>query len=227
MVPPPYVKVSSVEIGILGGTGPEGRGLAVRWAAAGHRVVLGSRDAGRARDIASNLVAAWPGRRLAIEGRENAGAAEAETVVVATPWDGAVPTVRPLGEALAGKIVLSVAVAMVKQGRELLAVQLPRGSVAASLQAALPGSLVAAAGHHLPAADLENLDNELHADVLVCSDHTEASMLAVGLMESIAGLRPLEAGSLAQAAAIEAFTAVCVTVNLRYRVHTSVRLEGI
>ena len=86
---------------------------------------------------------------------------------------------------------------------------------------------MAAAGHHLPASDLEDLDESLGADVLVCSDHPEATGAAMALIASIEGLRPLDAGSLAQAAAIEAFTAVLVTVNIRYKAHTSLRLTGL
>ena len=103
----------------------------------------------------------------------------------------------------------------------------PRGSCAAALQAALPGSLVSAAFHHLPASEMENLESGLEADVLVCSDHPEATAATVGLVEQMRGLRPIDAGSLSQAAAIEAFTAVCITINIRHKVHTTLRLAGI
>ena len=87
---------------------------------------------------------------------------------------------------------------------------------------------MAAAVHHLPASELENLDQPLTADVLVCSDHAEATEATMALVDSIEGLRPLDAGSLAQAAAIEAFTAVLVTVNIRYKAHTlRSRLAGL
>ncbi len=99
--------------------------------------------------------------------------------------------------------------------------------MAAAVQAALPASLVAAAGHHLPASDLEDLDKTLGADVLVCSDHPEATRSTMALFASVAGLRPLDAGSLAQAAAIEAFTAVLVTLNIRYKAHSSMGLTGL
>jgi hypothetical protein len=156
----------------------------------------------------------------------NEGCAECDLVVVATPWDGAVPTVRPLAGALAGKVVVSMANALVKEGREFLGLVPPRGSVAAMVQAALPRSLVAAAFHHLPAADMENLDLPMAADVLVCSDHPEASEATVSLVDTIAGLRGIDAGSLTQASAIEAFTAVLITVNIRHKVHAAVQLSG-
>jgi len=215
-----------MRIGILGGTGPAGRGLAVRLAAAGDEVVLGSRDAERAAGVAAGLVEAWPDRSLAVTGASNEDCAAADLVVMATPWDGAVATVKPLAGALAGKVVVSMANALVKEGREFLALMPPRGSVAATLQAVLPKSLVSASFHHLPASEMEKLDVPMAADVLVCSDHPEASEATVALVDRIEGLRGIDAGSLSQAAAIEAFTAVLITVNIRHKVHAAVQLAG-
>jgi len=214
-------------VGILGGTGPAGRGVAARLADAGVRVTIGSRDAGRAVGVAADVVDRWPGRNLEISGAENAGAAKAEVVVVATPWDSAVATVRALREPLTGKVVVSMANALVKEGREVLALMPPRGSMAAAVQAVLPESLVAAAFHHLPASEMEDLESGLQADVLVCSDHPEATAITVGMVERVGGLRPLDAGSLSQAAAIEAFTAVCITLNIRHKAHSTLRIAGI
>jgi NADPH-dependent F420 reductase len=216
-----------VDVGILGGTGPAGRGVAARLADAGVRVTIGSRDAGRAVGVAADVVDRWPGRNLEISGAENAGAAKAEVVVVATPWDSAVATVRALREPLTGKVVVSMANALVKEGREVLALMPPRGSMAAAVQAVLPESLVAAAFHHLPASEMEDLESGLQADVLVCSDHPEATAITVGMVERVGGLRPLDAGSLSQAAAIEAFTAVCITLNIRHKAHSTLRIAGI
>jgi len=215
-----------MRIGILGGTGPAGRGLAVRLAAAGDDVVIGSRDAERAAGVATGLVEAWPGRALAVAGASNEDCAAADLVVVATPWEGVVSTVKPLAGALAGKVVVSMANALVKEGREFLALIPPRGSVAATLQAALPKSLVSASFHHLPASEMEKLDVAMAADVLVCSDHPEASEATVALVDRIEGLRGIDAGSMSQAAAIEAFTAVLITVNIRHKVHAAVQLAG-
>jgi hypothetical protein len=215
-----------MHVGILGGTGPLGRGLGLRLAAAGASVTIGSRDEARATDVVAALHDAWP-RDLAIAGATNEDTADCDIVVVATPWEALVSTVTPLAGRLDGKVVISVANALVRQGREMLALVPPRGSMAGAVQAALPGALVAAAGHHLPASELEDLDATLGADVLVCSDHPIATAAAVALVDSIEGLRPLEAGSLAQAAAIEAFTAVLITVNIRYKVHSSLGLTGI
>jgi NADPH-dependent F420 reductase len=216
-----------VHVGILGGTGPAGRGLALRLADAGAQVTIGSRDAERAQEVVEDLRARWPDRPLALTGADNAGAAAAELVVLATPWDSACPTVRALREPLAGKVLISMANALVKDGREMLPLVPSRGSVAAAVQASVPDSLVAASFHHLPAAEMENLESGLEADVLVCSDHPEATAATVDLVNQLRGLRPLDAGSLSQAAAIEAFTAVFITLNIRYKAHSTLRLAGI
>ncbi|HXN58951.1 MAG TPA: NADPH-dependent F420 reductase [Acidimicrobiales bacterium] len=216
-----------MHVGILGGTGPAGRGVAARLAEAGIRVTIGSRDAERAAQVVAELVERAQVALDLVEGAHNAGAAAAELVVVATPWDSVIPTVRALREPLAGKVVISMVNALVKEGREMLALMPPRGSMAAAVQAALPDSLVAAAFHHLPASEMENLESGLEADVLVCSDHQEATAASVALIERMKGLRPLDAGSLNQAAAIEAFTAVCITLNIHYKAHSTLRLAGI
>ncbi|HWD55147.1 MAG TPA: NADPH-dependent F420 reductase [Acidimicrobiales bacterium] len=216
-----------MHVGILGGTGPAGRGVAVRLAEAGIRVTVGSRDSERAAEIVAEMKGWVPALAAMLAGADNEGAAAADVVVVATPWDSAVATVRALREPLAGKVVISMANALVKEGREMLALIPPRGSVAAAVQAALPASLVSAAFHHLPASEMEDLESGLEADVLVCSDHREATAATMALIEQMRGLRPLDAGSLSQASAIEAFTAVCITLNIRHKTHTTLRLAGI
>lgn len=222
------VQQLDMHVGIVGGTGPAGRGLATRLSSAGVDVTVGSRDEERAAQAVAALVDRW-GDRLGgrLAGAANADVAGADLVVVATPWDGAVATVRPLAGALEGRVVVSMANALVKEGREMLALVPPRGSVAAAVQAALPGSLMSAAFHHLPASEMENLDSGLVADVLVCSDHPQATEATTALVERMEGLRPLDAGSLSQAAAIEAFTAVCITLNIRHRAHSTLKLAGI
>jgi len=199
----------------------------VRLAEAGVQVTLGSREADRAIGIAEGVAAKWPDHQLTLHGADNLGAAAAEMVVLATPWESAIATVTPLRELLEGKVVISMANALIKEGREMLALIPPRGSVAAAVQAALPDSLVAAAFHHLPASEMENLESGLEADVLVCSDHPKATAATEALIGQMRGLRPLDAGSLSQAAAIEAFTAVCITLNIRHKAHSTVRMAGI
>ncbi len=217
-----------MDVGIIGGTGPAGRGLGLRLAAAGVSVGIGSRDPARAADAVEGMTARWsPRLQGTIKGLANEEAAGAKLVVLATPWDGAVQTVSELEERLVGKVLVSMANALVRQGREALPLVHPRGSIAAAVQAALPRTKVAAALHHLPAREMADLDSGLLADVLVCADDPEATAETMSLVERIEGLRPLDAGSLSQASAIEAFTAVCVTLSIRHRAHTTLKLAGI
>ena len=208
-------------VGILGGTGPAGRGVARRLAAAGHDVVLGSRDADRAAQVASELAA------RGISGASNEDAARGEIVVVATPWDSAVTTVRALREALAGKIVISMVNALSKEGREMLPLYPPRGSMAAQIAAALPASRVVGAFHHLPASEMENLESDLAADVVVFGDDAEARTRVEALVNEMPGLRAVIAGTMSLASAVEAFTAVCISINIRHKAHSYVTLAGL
>jgi len=213
-----------MKVGIIGGTGPAGRGFAARAAEAGHEVLVGSRDAGRAQGVVEGLVA---GRPWKVIGCANEEAAGAELVVAATPWDALIATVRPLAALLEGKVVVSMANALVKEGREMVAVYPARGSMASQLQAAIPAARVTAALHHLPASEMEDLDSGLEADVLVCGDDPAARAATCELIDTLKGLRALEVGSLSQAGPIEAFTAVCITLNIRHKAHSTLRLGGI
>lgn len=216
-----------VLIGVLGGTGPAGSALAARLADGGHQVVVGSRSAERAEEICAGLRERWAGRSLGLRGGDNEEAASAEVVVVATPWDAAVATVSPLAGQLAGKVVISMANALTRLGNELVPLVPPRGSVAASVQAAAPAARVAAAFHHVPAHELGELDHPVHCDVIVCADDPEATRVTSELVDGIPGLRALSAGSLSAAAATEAFTAVLLQVNRRYRSRSTIQLLGI
>ncbi len=215
-----------MRVGILGGTGPAGRGLAARLAVGGTPVVIGSRDPERAVEVAVHLCEAWPELNLKIEGAANEDIAQCDIVVVATPWEGAVDTVKPMAAALAGKVVISMVNALAKEGREFLALVPPRGSMAATIQAVLPDSLVSASFHHLPASEMVKLDGPVQGDVLVCSDYPVATQVTVELIDQIEGLRGIDAGTMSQAAPIEAFTAVLISVNIRHKVHSAVILAG-
>jgi NADPH-dependent F420 reductase len=173
------------------------------------------------------LCTLWHDRQLPIEAAENPGAAAADLVVVATPWEGAGPTVAALAEPLAGKVVISMANALVKVGKEFHPLITPRGSVAAEVQAAAPGALVSAAFHHVPAKELGEIDEPVDCDVLICSDHPAATAATAELVGKIPGLRAVDAGSLASAGSIEALTAVLIGMNVRYRSRLSIRLTGL
>lgn len=216
-----------MRIGILGGTGPAGSALGARLASVGYEVVLGSRSAERAAEIRDEVLARWPGLHLALEAADNAGAASADLVVVATPWDSAAPTARSVREHLAGKVVVSMGNALVRIGSEFQPLLPPRGSVAAHVQAVLPESRVVAAFQHLPARELGHLDAPMESDVLICSDHPDATKVVSEIVHKIPGCRPLDAGTLSSASAIEAFTAVMLQLNVRYKTRVAPKLTGI
>jgi hypothetical protein len=213
-------------VGILGGTGPAGKALAVRLASIGLDVRIGSRQKERASGVAVELQSKWQGRDLLLSGHENEAVCDADVVVLATPWDGAAPLASSLAARLEGKTVVSMVNALAKVGDELQALIPPSGSIAIAVQQATPGARVAGAFHHLPARVLADLDRSLDADVLVCSDHAQATAVAIDLAGRIPGCRGVDAGSLSAAAAIESFTAVLVGINIKHKAHSSIKLTG-
>ena len=216
-----------MEIGILGGTGPAGRGLAARLASVGLDVVIGSRSKERANETCSAIHQRWPDRSLSLSPADNAVAAEAQLIVIATPWEAAAATAGSVARQLEGKVVISMANALTHMGEEFEPLVPPRGSVAAHVQTAVPRSFVAASFHHLPAKALAQLDRPVESDVLICSDHPEAYEATAELVDLIPDLRPLNAGSLSNAAPIEAITAVLLQLNVRYKTRAALRLTGI
>lgn len=216
-----------MRIGVLGATGPAGSGLAVRLASVGYDVVIGSRSKYRAMEVADKLCERWADRDLVIEAADNEGAAQADVVVIATPWDAAASTAEAVEDALAGKVVISMANALAKVGHEFQPLVPPRGSVAASVQAAVPRSKVAAAFHHVPAKELGDIAHPIESDVLVCSDHPSATETTVGIISSLPDLRALDSGELSNAAPIEAFAAVLLQVNVRYKARVALRFTGL
>lgn len=216
-----------MHIGILGGTGPAGTALGARLASVGYEVILGSRSKYRAMETRDILIERWSDLHLPIDAGDNAYAASAHVVVIATPWDSAASTAKSVQEHLAGKVVISMANALVKLEHEFQPLVPPRGSVAAHVQAAVPAARVVAAFHHLPARELGHLGSPIDSDVLICSDDSEATKVVSEITAKIPGCRPLDAGELSNATAIEAFTAVLLQLNVRYKTRVAPKLTGI
>lgn len=216
-----------MQIGILGGTGPAGSALGARLASVGHDVIIGSRSRYRALESVDKLLEQWPDRTLPITAGDNPTAAAAEVVVIATPWDGAYGTATSVADQLDGKVVICMANALTRIGKEFQPLVPPRGSVAASVQAAVPACRVAAAFHHVPAKELGDLDHPIETDVLVCSDHPDATATTSELIAGIPAMRPLDAGGLSQATPIESFTAVLLQLNVHYKTRVALRFTGI
>lgn len=211
---------------VLGGTGPQGRGLARRWARAGIPVVLGSRSAERAATAATDLAAATGGT---VSGADNATAAEqGDLVLVAVPWDGHRQLLTELAPALAGKIVIDCVnpLGFDKQGPYPLAVQ--EGSAAQQAAAVLPDSTVVGAFHHVSAVQLEDDQvTSVDTDVLVLGEERVAVDLVCALAATIPGVRGLYGGRLRNAHQIEALTANLIAINRRYKAHAGIRVTDL
>ena len=221
------MSLEQTSVGVLGGTGPAGTALAARLSSIGYNVVIGSRSSERAEEKAKEIRDAWPVLNLPLRGGSNEDAAACEIVVLATPWDSAATTVREHLVALRGKVVISMANALVRVGHEFQPLVPPRGSVAAHVQAAAPDCRVVAAFHHLPAKELGHLGDPIDSDVLICSDNKAAIETVSEMVRRIPGCRPLDSGELSNATAIEAFTAVLLQLNVRYKTRVAPKLNGI
>ena len=214
-------------LAFLGGTGPEGRGLALRLALAGEDVIIGSRDAGRAAAAAGELRQLAPGSR--IDGAANADAAVAADVVfLAFPYEGQRPTLESMPGALAGKVVVDVIAPMqFQRGRGASAVEVEAGSAAQEAQALLPSALVVSAFQNVSAEELLEPDKPMEGDVVVCSDHAEPKSLVMGLARKIPNLRPVDGGALSNSRYVEQITPMLVNINRIYRIHAGIRIVGV
>jgi len=214
-------------LAFIGGTGPEGKGLALRYARAGHPVVLGSRDAGRAAGVAGELNAALGGGDL-VSGATNLDAAQRASIVFLTlPFDGQSDALPPLAAAVTGKLVISTVVPLAFVGGRPSVLPVPQGSAAQQAAALLPGAKVAAAFHHLSAKHLADLGHAMEGDVLVCATDAEAKQAAMQLVAEVPALRAIDAGGLENAVTVEAMTAVLLGINRRYKVSAAVRIVGV
>lgn len=214
-------------IALVGGTGPEGRGLAQRLALAGHRVVIGSRSAERAKEIAAEL-AENAGDGASLTGAENATAvADADVTILTIPYSGLADTLPPLAASLQDRIVVSaVAPVEFREGRPV-ALRVEAGSAAQEVARLLPRSRVVSAFQTVDAHTLGALDHELDTDVLVASDDAEARHVVIRLANDIAGVRALSAGRLAASRYVEECTALLITLNRIYKVHSGLRITGV
>ena len=215
MLPP---HLSSLTVAVLGGTGPQGRGLARRFAAAGLDVVVGSRSGARAADTAA---------RLGVRGTTNAEAAAlGDVVLVVVPWQGHVELLAPLVDVLAGKVVVDCVnpLGFDRAGAHPLPV--PEGSATQQAAAVLTRSRVVGAFHNVGAVLLEDPDvDRLDTDVLVLSDDREAARLVQALADVVPGMRGVYAGGLRNARQVEALTANLIEVDRDHRAYVESRVD--
>lgn len=219
--------LSAATIGVLGGTGAQGRGLAYRWALAGLSVVIGSRDVGRAEEAAALLRARSGTQRM--RGADNAGcAAESDLVLVAVPFAGHTAVLESLRSSLASTIVVDCVNPLGFDKRGPFVHAVPEGSAAQQAQALLPESRVTAAFHHVSAVLLNDPEvPSLDIDVLVLGDDREATDLVCALADAIPGARGIYGGRLRNAGQVEALSANLVAINKRYHAHAGIRITDL
>ncbi|AXO35920.1 NADPH-dependent F420 reductase [Micromonospora chalcea] len=222
--------VSGLTVGIIGGTGDQGRGLAYRFARAGQTVLIGSRTAERANQAAAEI-AALPGvpEGAVVSGGDNEDVARrSDVVIVAVPWDGHAATVAALAAPLAGKIVVDCVnpLGFDKQGP--YALDVPEGSAVQQAAGLLPESRVCAAFNHVSAPLLADPQiDRIDLDVLICTEDREVAGVVAALAARIPGMRGIYAGRLRNAHQIEAFTANLIAINKRYKAHAGIRVTDL
>jgi NADPH-dependent F420 reductase len=223
--------LTSYRIAVIGGTGPQGKGLGYRFARHGHDVVIGSRAAEKAVPVADEVTARLEGVTGAgtVTGAANADAcADADVVLLAVPYDGHDELVASLP--LAGKTVISCVnpLAFDKRGAHGQVIDGGEGSAAESAQRIAPEAEVVGAFHHVSAVNLwGDADYMDHEDVLVVGDSVEAKAVAIELARSVTGRDGIDAGKLRLARQLEPLTAVLISVNRKYKVHSGIRITGL
>jgi 8-hydroxy-5-deazaflavin:NADPH oxidoreductase len=222
------VDVTSYRIAVIGGTGPQGKGLAYRFARHGHAVVLGSRSAERAEAAAAEIRERVP--ECDVTGAGNVDAArDADVVLLAVPYDGHDELVADLAPVLDGKIVISCVnpLGFDKQGPYGLQ-HVAGGSAAEAAASIVPDASVVGAFHHVSAVTLWGEDEYLdHEDVLVCGDDKDAKQVAIELARTVTGRDGVDAGRLRLARQLEPLTAVLISINKRYKTRSGIAVSGI
>ena len=212
-------------LAFLGGTGPEGRGLALRLALAGEEVIIGSRDEGRARDTARSLNDLAP--NATISGEANAVAAErGSTVFVTVPYEGQKPILEQVAGHLKGKVVVNVVAPVAVSRGRARSLDVEEGSAAMQAQLVLPDSYLVAAFQNISAADLLIPDRIMEGDVVVCSDHVEPKEQVMDMVRKIRDLRPVDGDGLENARYVEGLTALLLNINRIYKCHSMIKIVG-
>lgn len=213
-------------IAFVGGTGPEGRGLAFRLALAGHRVIIGSRRRERAEAAATKIRSRTP--QAQVGAGLNADAVRgADMVFVTVPFEAQRDTLASLADEIGERLVVSTAVPLVFEEGRAGTVAVPEGSAAEQAQALLPRARVVGAFQNLSAHKLLEGDASLEMDVVVCADDAEAKRTVMALAEEVRGLRAVDGGPLANSRYVEDVTALLLNINRRYKAHAGIRIVGI
>ena len=217
-------------IAIIGGTGPAGTGLALRWVRAGETVIIGSRDEQRARQIAAQIKTK-AGEPASITGMENSAAcAAADILMLTVPFEGQAALLKQLKPAITeGSILIDATVPLAASvgGRASRTLGVWQGSAAEQTAELVPKGVSVVAAFHNLSADLLNGDNPLDCDVIVCSDDPDAAQLTRELASKIQGVRALDGGKLENARTVEQITALLIGLNIRHKGHAGIRITGL
>jgi 8-hydroxy-5-deazaflavin:NADPH oxidoreductase len=217
-------------IAVLGGTGPEGFGLALRWARSGENVIIGSRDAGRAREAAAKIKAAV-GDTAKVSGEENSAAcAAADLLVLTIPFEGHCALLKQIKSAIRpGSLVVDTTVPLAASvgGRATRTLGIWEGSAAQQAAELVPPGVSVVAAFHNTSADILNGDAAVDCDVIVCSDDSEASKTVRTLAAKIPGVRAIDGGKLENARILEQITALLIGLNIRHKGHSGIRITGL
>src|SRR5580700_10616707 len=217
-------------IAVIGGTGPAGTGLALRWARAGETVIIGSRDAARAQQTAETI-RKRAGANAQVSGMENSAACAASDLLVLTvPFDGQAALLKQLKTAIRpGSVLIDATVPLAASvgGRASRTLGVWQGSSAQQAAELVPKGVSVVAAFHNLSAELLNADDPLDCDVIVCSDDPNAAQLTRALAAKIPGVRPIDGGKLENARILEQITALLVGLNIRHKGHGGIRITGL
>ena len=217
-------------IAIIGGTGPAGTGLALRWARGGETIIIGSRDAQRAQDAANKIIGRI-GIQAKVSGMENSAAcAAADILMLTVPFDGQVALLKQLKPAMRPGSVLidaTVPLAAAVGGRASRTIGVWQGSAAQQAAELVAKEVSVVAAFHNVSAELLNGDDPLDCDIVVCSDNADASQITRALVAKIPGLRAIDGGKLENARIVEQVTALLIGLNIRHKGHAGIRITGL
>ena len=212
-------------LGFLGGTGPEGKGLALRFALAGEKVFIGSRTSSRGIE-ASNSLKKFSDNNI-FGGTNSEAASKSDVIVAAMPYEGQRETLETLKTSLTGKIVITVVAPLIFNKGAISALPVKDGSAALEAQKILPESRIIGAFQNISARDLLIPSKPIDADVIVCGDDQDAKDYVITLANMIQGVRGINGGGLKNAGYVENLTALLLNINQEYKSHSSIRISGV
>jgi NADPH-dependent F420 reductase len=212
-------------IGFIGGTGPEGKGLAARFALAGMNVIIGSRSTERGQEAANDVLSVSGGSVRGATNEETAR--ESDILVVTVPYSGLADTLGALGEPIGDKIVISAVVPLQFAKGRVTMLSVEEGSASEQAQRILPQAKVVGAYHNLAAGHLIEVDHAMEGDVLICGDDADAVRQVIWLSEQIRDLRGVNCGPLSSSHYIEGVTALLININRNYKRESGVKIVGI